>query len=220
MARVTWRRRGDERKRIKNLALGVVSITYRKLAHGLRVAIQPFLVRQGIGVGVNQTQGLDESALAIGAAELFRLFDFGKPTSDVLRRNWWLPELMEISYGHTPVRHSATGIFSCHIAKCFFRGRVCERMQKGHRSLETFLYFARARRRKLETAELLRDRMLMFRDGGQRLPITPRQPDKANEQCEHRAHYQISRRHDSHHHASPVDDLIVNRQEQFCHRPL
>src|SRR6266536_2548665 len=92
-----------------------------------------------------------------------------------------------ISASPRPMFCGATG--GSHIAKCFFRGRVCERMQKRHRSLETFLYFARARRRKLETAELLRDRMLMFRDGGQRLPITPRQPDKANKQCEHRAHY-------------------------------
>src|SRR5689334_19249799 len=113
MARVARGCRGDERERIKNLAFGVVPITLRKLAHGLGVTIQPVLVRQGIGLYVNQTQGLDESALAIGAVELFRLFDFSKSTRDVLWRKWRLPQLMEVSHRHTPVRRSAIGIFGC-----------------------------------------------------------------------------------------------------------
>src|SRR5947208_16954534 len=99
MGRIARRRRGNERERIKNLALDVVPITSRKLAHGLRVTIQPFLVSQGIDVQINQTQSVDESALAIGAAELFGLFDFGKSTTDVLWRKRRLPQLMEISHG-------------------------------------------------------------------------------------------------------------------------
>ena len=147
------------------------------------------MIGQGIGLCVNQTQGVDKSALAIGAAEFFRLFDFRKSARDVLWRKRWLPQLMEISHGDAPVRRGAIGIFGCHIPKCFFRCRICERMQKRDRSLKTFLYFGRARSSKLDIAKLLRDGMLMFRDGGQRLPTGACQQNKENNQCEHGTHY-------------------------------
>src|SRR5215472_8102233 len=189
MACIARRRRGDQRERTKNLAFGVVLITSRKLAHGLCVTVQPFLVRHGISVRVNQTDGVDESALAIRTVEPFRLFDFSKAASNVLRCNCWLPQLMEISHGDTPVRRSAIRVLGCYVSKFFFRCRVCERMQKRYRSPETFLCFARARSWKLDTAKFFRDRMLVFRDGGRRLRITPRQQNKADTRSEHRARY-------------------------------
>src|SRR5438094_7909877 len=128
---------------------------------------------------------------------------------------------MEISHRHTPVRRGAIGIFGCHIAKCFFRCRVCERMQKRHRSLETFLHFARARSRKLDTAKLLRDRMLVFGDSRQQARLSEDETQKAERQRQSRAYFWISERHAGHTQLSIAENKSVtdHRHHDFLDLP-
>ncbi len=95
------------------------------------------------------------------APNLLRSLDFLLPKRNCGGREGWLPKLVIVRHGHSPMCHGTLRIQLGHILKCILGGAVGERVQQSYTSFELLLHGRCARSRKRYFSQLLRHRVVM-----------------------------------------------------------
>jgi hypothetical protein len=100
---------------------------------------------------------MDELALAFGARPyLLGPQDFLLRNRDCRGHNRWVPKLVKIRHGHSPMCHGTPRILFGYAPKCAFSGGVSEGMKQSDPTVELTLNRWHARNRKRRFSQLLR----------------------------------------------------------------
>src|SRR5206468_7489348 len=116
----------------RDMTLSNVVIAVGKLAYCSGETVSTVVVRQRIGVRVDETQCFNKFAFAVRSTKLSRAFNFFAPADHVPIRKRRRPKWMKIGHRDSPMRHRAFRVSAGYITESFFRGRVGKGMQKRH----------------------------------------------------------------------------------------